>query len=387
MESLWRRIRDIEAEMIGWRRDIHAHPEPGLEEVRTAGLIAGVLEGLGLKVRKEVGGTGVVGDLEVGAKSRLALRADMDALRMTEENEAPYRSQRAGVAHMCGHDAHVAMLLATAKVLTQMKGELAHNVRFIFQPCEESPPGGAIGMLEAGVLEGVDEVYAIHVDSAQPSGIISVREGVAMASADEMRIIIEGEGGHGSAPHNAHDPVVASAEVIMALQTIVSRRMDPTDPAVVSICQVEGGTAFNIIPSRMMLRGTFRTVRRETRERIPQLLEEIVTAAAAVHGCKGTVQVMLSYPMTVNDAGAVQRVRDVVAEQFKDPEQIREAKVRMGGEDFSLFLEKVPGAIVWLGIRNPEKGFIHYHHHPRFDMDESALVNGVALFCGLAITR
>ena len=386
MDRLWKLIREVEPEMVSWRRDIHAHPEPGFEEVRTAGLIAGVLKGLGLKVRTGVGGTGVVGDLEVGGKRRVGLRADMDALRMTEENDVPYRSQRTGVAHMCGHDAHVAMALATAKVLTGMKEELKQNVRFLFQPCEETPPGGGKGMVEAGVLEGVDEIYALHVDASQPSGVLSVREGAVMASSDRLEIMIEGQGGHAAAPHTTHDPVTATAEVIQALQTIASRRVDPVDPVVVSICQIEAGSAYNIIPSRVHLVGTFRTACRETRERIPGLLREITSAAAAVHGCSAVVTVTTGYPLTVNDAGAVERVRSAAGRVFENPKQLVEDKLRMGSEDFSYYLERVPGAIVWLGIRNAGKGIVAEHHHPRFDVDETALANGVALLAGLALS-
>ena len=385
MEGLWQRVREVEPEVIGWRRDIHAHPEVGFEEVRTAGLVASVLEGLGLRVRKGVGGTGVVAELEAGAKTRVGLRADMDALRITEENDVPYRSQHEGVGHMCGHDAHVAMLLGVAKVLAGMRKELKHNVRFIFQPCEETP-GGAAKMVEAGVMEGVDEIYAIHVDSTQPSGVLSVREGPALASADRVKITIEGKGGHAAMPHTTHDPVVAAAEVIQAVQTIASRRTDPVDLVVVSICQVHGGTTFNVIPSRVELEGTVRTLNAETRERTIALLDEIVRLAAAVHGCKGTVEVPGKYPLVVNDAGAVKRVFKTAAVLFDSPEAVRHDQPRMGGEDFSYYLEKVPGALVWLGIRNPEKGIVHEHHHPRFDIDESALVNGVALLAGLTLS-
>ena len=385
MKELWKVVREMESQVIAWRRDIHAHPEPAFEEVRTAGLVAEVLEKLGLSVRTGVNQTGVTADLEVGAKTRIALRADMDALKMSEDNDVSYRSKNEGVAHMCGHDAHVAMLLGTATVLSRMKDRLVHNVRFIFQPSEESPPGGAIGMLRAGVLDEVDEVYAIHMDATVEVGLFKIRTGVSMASADKVELVIEGKGGHAAAPHLTHDPVVAAAEVILAIQTIASRRIDPTDPVVVSICQTEASTAFNVIPSKVHLGGTYRTLCDKTRQEMPGLIEEIASAAASVHRCSATMTVTEGYPMTVNDPHAVQRVRDVVSELFEEPEQIGQHKARMGSEDLSFFLENKPGSIIWLGIRNAQKGIVHPGHHSRFDLDEDALVNGVALLSGLAL--
>ncbi len=385
MKELWKVVREVESQVIAWRRDIHAHPELGFEEVRTAGLIAEVLKKLGLSVRTGIAQTGVTADLDVGARTRIALRADMDALKMTEENDAEYRSKNEGVAHMCGHDAHVAMLLGTATALSRMKDQLTHNVRFIFQPSEESPPGGAIGMLRAGVLEDIDEVYAIHVDATVEAGLFKIRTGASLASADEIELVIEGKGGHAAAPHLTHDPVVAAAEVILAIQTIASRRIEPIDPVVVSICQTEAGTAFNVIPSKVRLRGTYRTMCDKTRQEMPGLISEVASAAASVHRCRAALTVTEGYPMTVNDPRTVGRVHDVVSKLFEEPEQIGQHKPRMGAEDFSFFLENKPGSLIWLGIRNAEKGIVHAHHHPRFDLDEDALVNGVALLSGLAL--
>ena len=385
MKALWEAVRQVEDQVVAWRRDIHAHPEPAFEEVRTAGLAAEVCKQLGFEVRTGIAKTGLVADLDVGADRRIGFRADMDALKMTEENDLPYRSLNEGVAHMCGHDAHTAMLLGTATVLAGMKEQLGCNVRFIFQPSEEAPPGGAVDMVRAGAHEGLDEVYAIHVDSSHPTGVFCVNEGATLASADEFEICIRGKGGHGASPHVTHDPIVAASEVILALQTIVSRRRDPIDPVVVSVCQVNAGTAFNVIPMHATLKGTFRTLCDATRQMMPGTIEEVARTAASVHRCEVDMKLFRGYPMTINHPRQVQRVRDVIGKLFDNPEQFGERPARMGGEDFSFFLEKVPGAFIWLGTKNPEKGIIHEGHHPRFNIDEAAMVNGVALFCGLAL--
>ena len=386
-EGLWEQVNRVEPQVIAWRRDIHAHPEGGFVEFRTARLVADCLSALGLSVRTGVARTGVVADLEAPGKStRVALRADMDALELTETAETEYRSNTPGLMHACGHDAHTAMLLGVATVLSRMRQSLAHSVRFVFQPAEEHPPGGAVAMVEAGVLEGVNEIYAIHVDSALEAGIFSANAGVAMASTDEFHVVIEGRGGHAASPHLTHDPIVASAGVILALQTIASRRVDPIDPVVLSICQVKAGTAFNIIPEEVSLCGTVRTLKTETRRQIPKLMEETILGVAAGYGCRATVDFHEQYPVTVNDPRAVERVRTAAARLFPDAPHFRRSDPRMGAEDFSYYVQNVPGALVWLGVKNADKGIVHPHHHPRFDLDEAALKNGVALLAQLTLS-
>ncbi|MEK6622525.1 MAG: amidohydrolase, partial [Planctomycetota bacterium] len=271
------RAKDIHDYVVRMRRDFHKHPETGFLETRTSGVIAEELKRMGISVQTNIAKTGVVGTLPIpDAKKAVAFRADMDALPITEENCMEFKSQNEGVSHACGHDANMAMLLGAAKLMTMLQGKLKRQVKFIFQPCEEQHPGGAQLMIDEGVLSGVDEIYGMHIDPCIASGVFGLRYGPTMAATDRIIITITGKGGHASTPHLCVDPIVIAAEVILAIQTIVSRRINPLSPCVVSLCQIAGGTTFNVIPDTVKITGTVRTLSKELRHRMPLLLEDTI---------------------------------------------------------------------------------------------------------------
>lgn len=374
-------VRSLEPGMVETRREIHRHPEPGFEEHRTAELVAGRLRALGLEVRTGLAKTGVLGVLR-GAKpgKTLLVRADMDALPLTEETGRAFASQRAGFMHACGHDAHVSIALGAAEALVARRGELAGNVVFCFQPAEEGP-GGALPMIEQGALRSpsVDACVGLHVWNDLPVGQIGVRPGPLMASVDEVEITLSGGGGHGAAPHQTRDLVVAAAHIVTALQTVKSRRIDPQDPVVVTIAAIHGGHAFNIIPDRVTLRGTIRTFDAKVRDRVEEEVRALVTGVGAAFGAKVDVRYRRGYPTTVNDKAWSQLVSEAAAEVVGEGAVV-EPRRTMGGEDMSYFLERVPGCFFFLGTRNPDKGLEAPHHSPRFDVDEDALAIGAQTF-------
>ncbi len=379
--------REIEEEVIKQRRDFHAHPEPCFQEVRTSSIIAQELKSLGIEVKKGLARTGVIGYLKVSqAQGTIAFRADMDALKMDEDNDLPFHSRTPGVAHTCGHDAHMAMLLGAAKVLSRLKADLPCNVKFIFQPCEESPPGGAEALTCAGVLKDVDEIYGLHVFSALESGIFGIKEGPAMAAVDKFEIEIKGKGGHGAMPHLSIDPVPLAAEAVLALQTIPGRRRDPTDAVVLSVCQIQGGTAFNIIPETVSLSGTVRTLSEKTRGQMPGMMEEILRGIAEPRGATYKLDYQPGYSALHNDPECVEKVRRSVRVLF-GKEALREMPVIMVSEDFAYYLKHTKGAFVFLGVGNEKIGANAPHHSPHFVIDEGALYRGIALLAHLAYAQ
>jgi amidohydrolase len=373
----------IHEQVIAWQRALHADPEIGFDTVRTAALAAGVLREAGLAVREGVGRTGVVADLEVpGARQCLAFRADMDALPMDEENDLPHRSRNPGAAHMCGHDAHTAMLLGAARVLAGQRDALRCSLRFVFQPNEESLPGGAPGMIEDGCLEGVDRIYGMHVWPLLATGSIGIRSGPAMARPDTWQIGVLGKGGHAAAPHETLDPVVAAAHLVTALQTIVSRNVDPLDAVVVSVTRILAGSADNVIPARAELGGTIRSFREECGDLARRRLEEIAARVTAAFGADATVEITRGYPVLVNDPAACAAAAAALAPAIDVTDEVQPS---LGGEDFAYYLEKVPGAFLFLGNRNEARGLTHFCHHPRFQVDEEALRVGVHAWLRLAL--
>ncbi|MDI6601010.1 MAG: M20 family metallopeptidase [Thermoanaerobacteraceae bacterium] len=374
-------------EVVALRRDFHKHPELGFQEVRTSTIVAEKLKEYGLEVKTGVNKTGVVGLLR-GAQSgkTVLLRADMDALKVNEENECDYRSEVDGVMHACGHDAHTAMLLMAAKVLSMHKDEIKGNIKFLFQPSEENFPGGALGMIEEGVMENphVDAVFGQHVWAGIPAGKIGVRPGPLMAAPDEFRLTIRGKGGHGSAPHLGIDALVIGAQVVLALQTLVSREIDPLNPAVVSIGTFNSGTVMNAIPSEAKMTGTVRLTDPELRKEMPDKIERIVKGICEALRGEYTLEYVHGYPPTVNDPEMTELAREAVKEVVGE-ENIVDPGISMGGEDFSYFLEKAPGSFLMLGITNAERGIDKNNHHPRFDIDEEALPLGVEALVRVAL--
>ncbi len=358
-------------QLIADRRDFHAHPELGYQEFRTAGIIADRLATLGYEVRSGVGKTGVVGARTRDGARCVLLRADMDALPVQEENEVPYRSQVAGAMHACGHDGHMAVGLAVADRLSRT--ELPGAIKFAFQPAEEGG-NGAGAMIDDRVLDApaVDAAFGMHLWSYLPMGTIAVTPGPVFASADQFEIEIVGRGGHAAVPHEAIDPVVVSAHIITALQTLVSRRRDPLEEAVVSVTAIRAGDAFNVIPERATLLGTVRAFGGPFYENAPQMIEQVAGKIAEALGAHATIKYDRLLPPTVNDRNMAALMADVAKEIVGEDNVLTDVRT-MGGEDMSLFLERVPGCYAFVGARNEAKGAAHPHHSPHFDIDEDAL--------------
>jgi amidohydrolase len=373
--------------MVILRREFHQNPELGYEEFETSKRVARELRRLGIKVKTGVAKTGVVGLLAGKKKGKtVALRADMDALPVTEQTNFPYKSRSKGLMHACGHDAHMACVIGAAMILSDLKHELPGNVKFIFQPSEESPPGGAKPMIQEGALDNpkVSGIFALHCDSAIPTGKIGVMEGPSMAQADSFNITIKGISGHGARPHDGIDAIVVAAQVIQALQTIVSRRIDPLQPAVISIGKITGGTKRNIICDQVILEGTARSLNQEVAKRIPSLLKDIISGITKSAGASFEFKYISGYPVLINDVSATNLARSAIARMFGSKSIFEIKKPLMGAEDFAFYLQKVPGSFLRLGIKNPKKNAIYPWHHPRFTVDEDAIGTGAALLAGIA---
>ena len=394
------RAQALEQKVVAWRRDLHQNPELSNRETRTAKLVADHLRAFGLEVRTGVAHTGVIGVLRGGKPGPVvALRADMDALPVTEEVELPFRSraramyngQEVGVMHACGHDAHVAILMAVAEALAGVREELAGTVKFIFQPAEEGPPegeaGGAPLMIAEGALDDppVEAIFGLHVIAGIPAGTLTYRPGPLMASADWVTIRVKGRQTHGAWPWRGIDPVVTAAQIVLGLQTIVSRQIDVSkEPAVLTIAMIHGGTRKNIIPDEVELAGTIRTfdegMRRDIHERIRRVSQGIAEAA----GASAEVTIDKAAPVTSNDANLTERM--LPALQGIDPNARLQSRV-MVAEDFSYFQQRVPGMFVFLGATPVDQDMTKAapNHSPRFYLDESTLVQGVRALIALAL--
>jgi amidohydrolase len=373
--------------MVKLRREFHQYPELGFSEFRTSKRIAQELKKLGLQVKTGIAQTGVVGILNVKKQGKtVALRADMDALPIVEQTNFSYKSKKKGLMHACGHDAHMACVIGAATILTKLKKELNGNVKFIFQPSEESPPGGAKPMIQAGALKNpnVSAIFGLHCDSAIPTGRIGVKEGAFMAQADSFDITIKGVSGHGARPHDGIDAIVIASQVIQALQTITSRKIDPVQPVVVSVGKIEGGTKRNIICDRILLLGTARSLNKEVAKRIPRLLKEIVSGITQAAGASFELRYSPGYPVLINHPQATELARGTIIRMFGKQAIFEIKKPLMGAEDFAFYLEKVPGTFLRLGIKNPKKKAIYPWHHPKFTVDEDAINIGAALLAGTA---
>ena len=377
----------IEPEIIRTRRTLHQHPELAYHEVETSKLVADRLEFLGIKVRRNVGGTGVLGVLK-GAKAGrvVALRADMDGLPVQETSDVRFRSKVDGVMHACGHDTHIAMLLGAARLLSERRENLYGTVKFLFQPAEEhGGRGGAMPMIEDGVMKDpkVDFVFCLHIEATRKSGEFGVREGAIAAAPDTFKVRILGKGGHGSAPHETVDPIYVAAHVILALQGVSARMIDPVRPFVITVGAVHSGTKENIIPDVATLDGTIRTLDEATRKLAKRRVEEVAKGVCRTFGASAEVEFEKdAYPVTVNDPKTTEKV---VAVLKRIPEtRVRRVEAMLGGEDFSRFLQKAPGTFYFLGSRNPEKGCIYPNHSSKFKVDEDVLKFGAASLAMLA---
>ncbi len=380
--------RAIEPEVIKTRREIHQNPELAYHEDVTAKLVADRLESLGVEVKRGVGGTGVLGVLRGSKKGRVvALRADMDALPLEEMADVEFRSKVKGVMHACGHDTHVAMLLGAAKLLASHKDEMPGMVKFLFQPAEEhGGRGGAKPMIEDGVMENptVDFVFGLHITEDEKAGVFGFKEGAIMAAPDAFEIIVTGKGGHGAAPHQTVDPVYVAAQVIIALQGVSSRMIDPVLPFVISVGAVHSGTKQNIIPDRAVLQGTIRTMDEKTRKRAKAKVAEVAKGVCRAFGAKAEVEFLKdAYPVTVNDEKVTRRAMRILGKM--PGTRVRVKEPILGGEDFSRFLQKAPGTFYFLGTRNLGKGCVYPNHSARFKVDEDVLKYGTASLAQLAM--
>ncbi len=379
--NIRKEIKEIEKMIIDWRRDFHQFPELSFQEHRTGDVIADELRSMGLEPKVKVGKTGVTADLKFGNGPVIGLRADMDALPIQETSGLPFSSQNDGVMHACGHDGHMAMLLGAAKALTQKDNQYNGMIRFIFQPAEEGE-GGARYMIEDGCLEGIDEIYGIHVWNYQPVGEVGVKDGPVLAAADMFDIKIKGIGGHGAAPQGTVDSVVVASHLVQALQTIVSRNTNPLESTVISIGKINGGNNFNIIADEVSLSGTARAYSEENRNLIKTRMEEIIKGVEKTYNANITFDYKDGYPPTINHVGPTQKVLKAAEKVVGDKAGM--PYLSMGGEDFAYYLKEKPGCFFFVGSApNEQELFETPHHCSHFTMDERALLVGPSIYLNL----
>ena len=374
-------VNSIEDQVIAWRRHLHQNPEVSYHEEKTSQFIYDTLQSFGnLEVTRPTK-TSVMARLvgkEIGKV--VAIRADIDALPIQEENTFEYISQNPGVMHACGHDAHAAMVLGVAKIFSGLQPQLKGEIRFIFQHAEEKfPPGGAEELVAAGVMDGVDVIIGGHIWAPLEMGKVGLAFGSMMAAPDTFYITIKGKGGHGAMPHQTIDAITIGAEVVVSLQHIVSRNIDPLDNVVISVGRFVGGTQENIIPGTVQIDGTFRTLDPKLRKEVPLLLERVVKGVTSAHGADYELKLLLGYRPVINDDNVVRVLEETVREVLGE-EAVEFIRPTMSAEDFSAYMQKAPGAFFFLGGGNQEKGYVYPQHHPRFIIDEDALLNGMKIF-------
>ncbi|UED76584.1 M20 family metallopeptidase [Brevibacillus sp. DP1.3A] len=374
-EQLKELLKEMEPQIISWRRHLHQHPELSFQEEKTPALIAEILRGLHFdEVRTGVGGRGVIGVLRGGRPGKVvALRADFDALPIQDQKEVPYKSTVPGVMHACGHDAHTSQLLGLASVLAAHREQFAGEIRFVFQHAEEENPGGATQMVQDGAVDGVDAIFGVHLWSMFPVGKVYISAGPLMANTDDFSIEIKGKGGHGAVPEETVDSIVIGSQIVGHLQTIASRNVSPLESVVVTVGTFHGGDSTNIIADSCRLTGTVRTFLPDVRDRAEQRLTEIAEGTAAMMGGSATVVYDRGYPAVINHEKEATIAQEAAIAAF-GVGRVESMKPLMGGEDFSYYLEKVPGAYLFVGAGNPEKLATYPHHHPRFDIDEDAML-------------
>lgn len=374
MKKLWALLQENYEKMIEIRRYLHQYPELSFQELETPAYIAKFYRQLGLEVREQVGERGVVAYLRGGKQGKtIALRADFDALAIQELNDVPYASKNPGVMHACGHDGHTAALLILAKCLTELKDELTGAVVFIHQHAEEIAPGGALAMIEDGCLDGVDEIYGMHLWAPTPLGNILVRGGAIMAAADRFEIVIQGKGGHGAEPHHAVDAIMLGAQFVTQLQTIISRRIDPLKSAVISVGQFEAINPFNVIADTVKLQGTVRTFDEDVREQIIGEIEQLLKGICLTVGATYHYTYVRGYPPVVNHPQQTANMAQW-AINVPEVERVITCPPFMIGEDFGYYMQHVPGTFFFVGAKNPTRESVYPHHHARFDFDERAML-------------
>ncbi len=371
-------------ELITLRREFHQNPELGWEEIQTSNRVEEELKKIGIEVER-IAKTGVVGTLKGKEDGKVvALRADMDALPIQEaNNDLPYKSKNAGVMHACGHDSHTAMLLIAAKVLWELRDDIKGTVKFIFQPAEELIQGGK-KMFEEGVMEGVDAILGIHIWSQLSTGKVSLEPGPRFAAGDRFKITVKGKGSHCAAPHLGVDAIVAASAIVTDLQSIVSREIDPLEPAVVSIGKINGGFNFNVICNEVVLEGTTRSFNQGIQNRFPSIIKRIVDNTASSFNAKAEIDYIIGSPSCANDPALAQIAKSGITKLY-GKDVITSFEKTMGGEDFAYFIQTIPGIIAFLGGGNKEKNTTYPHHHEKFNIDEDALPVGTSLYAQFAL--
>jgi amidohydrolase len=380
-EKIQALAKQYAADFIDVRHHLHANPELSYEEFETSQFVQNKLASFNIPYQVKAT-TGVVGSIEGKnpTKKIIALRADMDALPIVEENEVTYKSTKKGVMHACGHDVHTTCLLGAAKILSELKDEWEGTVKLIFQPGEEKNPGGASLMIADGVLENPtpQQIFALHVHPGLPVGKLSFRSGMSMASADEIYITIKGKGGHAAAPHLTVDTVLVAAHIITSLQQIISRNNNPTNPSVLSITAINGGSATNIIPSEVKLMGTFRAMDEIWRFKAHKLITKHVIELATTMGASAEIKIDVGYPFVLNDE-ALYKIARKKGEEYIGINNVETTELRMGAEDFGYYTHHVPGCFFRLGVGNIEKGITSNVHTPTFNIDENAIEIGMGV--------
>lgn len=385
LADMFERLSESFPELVEFRRNMHMYPELSFEEVDTPLKVAEFLKNCGLEVRTEVGGKGVVGHLQGGHPGpTVALRADFDALPIQDEKEVAYQSLVSGKMHACGHDVHTASLLGTAQVLSQFREHLHGSVVFIHQFAEEVMPGGALSMIEDGCLDGVDVIFGAHVWAGLPYGTIGARSGPTMAAADAFDIQINGQGGHGGQPHLCVDSLVIGTQLVGNLQHIVSRRVDPLSSAVVSVGSFHSGQSFNVIPDKAFMEGTVRTFDADIREYVAEQIEKVTASTCEQAGATYKLTYTKGYPALVNDEEQTHRVQRCAQALFSE-KKFTYMEPIMAAEDFSYYLQKIPGCFFFVGGGNPAIGASYPHHHPKFDVDERAILTSGQMFLTLVM--
>lgn len=380
-EKIQQLAKQYAPDFIAIRHHLHAHPELSYQEFETSKFVQQKLSAAGIPF-EVMAGTGVVGLLKGKNPDRrvIALRADMDALPIKEENDIPYRSIHEGVMHACGHDVHTTVLLGASRILQELKDEWEGTVKLIFQPGEEKNPGGASLMIKEGVLKNPvpQAIFGLHVHPGLEIGKLSFRGGMVMASADEIYITIRGKGGHAAAPHLTVDTILVASHLVVALQQIISRNRNPLSPSVLSITSVQGGYTTNVIPSEVKLMGTFRAMDEEWRFRAHELIRKLATELVHSMGAEIDLHIDVGYPMVHNDE-ALDKVARAEAAQYMGKEHVLETEIRMGAEDFGYYTRQIPGCFYRLGVMNEQKGITSGVHTPTFNIDESAIEIGAGM--------
>ena len=382
------RAKEQHATIIDIRRHLHKHPELSFHEFNTAQFIAQTLRELNIEVQEGIAHTGLMALIKGkhSDKATVALRADIDALPILEANDVPYKSQNEGVMHACGHDVHTSSLIGVAKLMDGLKEEFEGTVKLIFQPAEEKNPGGALSMIKEGVLEHPQPASIIgqHVNPTMSVGKVGFIKGTMMGSADELYITVKGQGGHAASPQRAVDPILMAAHIIVALQQIVTRSCKPIVPAVLSLCQIQGGETTNVIPEAVQIAGTFRTTDEQWREEAHQKMTKMACGMAQAMGGDCEFVINKGYPCLNNDPALTQKTMEA-ARQFLGAEQVLDIELSMIAEDFAYYAQQIPGCFYYLGVQNNARGINSNVHTPTFDVDETALELGPGLMTWLAL--